>query len=397
MNPTDFATRELIRHPLVRRLLEVAAVRDLSPTLRRITLVGADLAGFTATGPDDHIKIFFPLGQHPGGNPSGRPGQQSGAQSGAQSGTQSGAQSGDQPGTQRDDQPGAQSGQQSGAQSGTQRGDQPGTQRGDQSGTQSGQQSGAQSGTQRDDQPGTQRGDQPGTQRDDQPGTQRETAARDFTPREYRPAADGSGGELDIDFVLHADAAPATGWASRAAIGDTIEIGGPRGSRLVPAGIRSALLIADATALPATARWLQALPAEVAVTVVIAGGDVASGNVAIADLVAYLADGLPADAPGDEPTDKPGDWAADLHREHPATSIHVVDDHALLDTVRAQAIDDGTFVWAAGEARLLIAVRRHLRSERGLGRDQAQLSGYWKRGIDNLDHHAPLDPLDPED
>ena len=49
-----------VRHPLRFRLLTVAAVTDLTPSLRRIELEG-DLDGFTSLGFDDHVKLF-PIG-----------------------------------------------------------------------------------------------------------------------------------------------------------------------------------------------------------------------------------------------------------------------------------------------------------------------------------------------
>jgi NADPH-dependent ferric siderophore reductase len=259
MSLTDFPVRLAVRHPLVRRSLTVCAVRDLSPTLRRVTLHGADLDGFTAAGPDDHIKVFFPVGD--------------------------------------------------------------------------------------------------------------ETVARDFTPRMFRVGAPGVAAELDLDFALHGTDAPATGWACRARVGDVLQIGGPRGSHLLPEGIRSAVFVADATALPATARWLEALPNEVGVTVLIIGTDPA--------LAAYLAEVA-----------------------RPGTTMHLVDvrrhPEALISRLDEIVIDEASLVWAAGEAGSLIPLRRHLRKHLGLGRDQAQVSGYWKGGVENLDHHAPLDPTDPD-
>jgi NADPH-dependent ferric siderophore reductase len=40
-------------------------------------------------------------------------------------------------------------------------------------------------------------------------------------------------------------------------------------------------------------------------------------------------------------------------------------------------------------------LRRYLKHERGLAADRVAIEGYWKRGVTNLDHHAPLDPSDP--
>src|SRR5262249_61061101 len=82
-----------------------------------------------------------------------------------------------------------------------------------------------------------------------------ETASRDYTPRRYDPAAN----TLDIEFVLH-DAGPATRWATQVQPGQTLQIGGPRGSFIIPTDFDWHLLIGDDTALPAIARPLAALP-----------------------------------------------------------------------------------------------------------------------------------------
>ena len=49
-----------LRHPVVRRQLQVLEVLDLSPHMRRIVLGGPELEGFHSASPDDHIKMFFP-------------------------------------------------------------------------------------------------------------------------------------------------------------------------------------------------------------------------------------------------------------------------------------------------------------------------------------------------
>lgn len=49
-----------LRHPLKLRQLQVARIEDVTPSLRRVTLAGEDLAGFVSASFDDHIKLFFP-------------------------------------------------------------------------------------------------------------------------------------------------------------------------------------------------------------------------------------------------------------------------------------------------------------------------------------------------
>ena len=49
-----------IRHALKLRRIEVAQVIPLSATMQRIIFTGADLHDFVTSGPDDHVKLFFP-------------------------------------------------------------------------------------------------------------------------------------------------------------------------------------------------------------------------------------------------------------------------------------------------------------------------------------------------
>lgn len=49
-----------VRHDTRARLLTVSAVTDVTPLMRRVTLSGDQLEGFTSLGFDDHIKMFFP-------------------------------------------------------------------------------------------------------------------------------------------------------------------------------------------------------------------------------------------------------------------------------------------------------------------------------------------------
>lgn len=59
-----------------------------------------------------------------------------------------------------------------------------------------------------------------------------------------------------IDFALH-EVGRATEWAHAAKPGDRLEIGGPRGSAVVPDDFDWYLLIGDATALPSIGRRLE--------------------------------------------------------------------------------------------------------------------------------------------
>ena len=188
---------------------------------------------------------------------------------------------------------------------------------------------------------------------------------RDYTPRAFR---DGASPELDIDFYLHGDGV-ASAWAESASVGDPLVVAGPRGSRMPPTGMTTVILAADETALPALARWIEELPEEIEV--------VAFAKVANESDAAYL-----------EP--------AHVNR---ARLIWLDNDaDALERAFRAcESTMEHTAVWAAGESTSLIPVRRYLRRELGLPAAQVKIDGYWKQGEIGHDHHAPVDPSDPDD
>ena len=60
MNASPVIAR--VRHELRRRRLTVARVETRPAGMKRIVLRGDDLAGFTSSGFDDHVKLFFPDG-----------------------------------------------------------------------------------------------------------------------------------------------------------------------------------------------------------------------------------------------------------------------------------------------------------------------------------------------
>ena len=187
--------------------------------------------------------------------------------------------------------------------------------------------------------------------------------SRDYTPRAVRPH------ELDLDIVVHGVDGPASAWAELADVGDELGIAGPRGSRLAPEGVERLLVVADETALPATGRWLELLP-EVPVTALF--------HIVDEGVESYF------DPAAAERMD--AEWIT--HADGPAQ---------LEESLRSLGrIDEGTFVFLAGEADVLVPLRRYLRHELLLPAEQVSASGYWRRGIVNLDHHAPLDPSDPD-
>ncbi len=173
---------------------------------------------------------------------------------------------------------------------------------------------------------------------------------RDYTPRRFDPAL----GTLTIDFALH-QAGPATAWALDARIGDQLDIGGPRGSTIIPDDFDWYLLIGDETALPAIGRRIEELrPGVPVISIVAVDGDGERQE------FATRADWMPR-------------WVF---------RANASDDAALLRRSLARITlprGDG-FVWIAAEAN----VARDLKDEiiDRLGHPPAWLksSGYWTRG-----------------
>ncbi len=192
---------------------------------------------------------------------------------------------------------------------------------------------------------------------------------RDYTPRLFRPGTPDSPPQLDVDFYNHVGSGPATHWAQGAAVGDVLTVRGPRASRMVPSDVSRVILIADESALPAFARWIELLPEAVEIL----------GMVEL-----------------DNESD-----AAYLDPAHVNRARVVWLDKTQVSLERSLrslgTIGGDTYVWAAGEATTLIPLRRYLRRELSLPTSRVKVDGYWKRGEAGRDHHLPIDPADPED
>ncbi|MCS5715944.1 siderophore-interacting protein [Herbiconiux sp. CPCC 205716] len=175
---------------------------------------------------------------------------------------------------------------------------------------------------------------------------------RDYTPRTFRPATPKRPAELDLDVLLHGDGIAST-WAASARPGDPLAVGGPRISKGLPLDATGVLLLGDESALPAIARWLEQLPAATPVSVLLEVDD-ARARAYFPDELRMRADIL---------------W---LLREHGPGQ--------LLAALRGLGpLDDGTFVFGAGEADALVPLRQHLRKELALPAARVALNGYWRR------------------
>ncbi len=173
-------------------------------------------------------------------------------------------------------------------------------------------------------------------------------------PREYTPRAfDTRKGELTIDFVLHGEG-PAASWAAQAGPGDWLALGGPRGSRQVPADFDHYVFVGDETALPAIGRWIESLPGSARATVIAEVPE--SGDRQHWESAAQV------DAT----------WLARSQRP-------VAAGDALCAAAAALPVPPGdAYVWIAAESARVRELRTYFTAERGWREEWVQASGYWK-------------------
>jgi NADPH-dependent ferric siderophore reductase len=174
---------------------------------------------------------------------------------------------------------------------------------------------------------------------------------RDFTPRRY----DRAGNTLEIDFAIH-DAGPATRWAAETKPGQTLALGGPRGSFVIPIAYDWHLLVSDETGLPAISRRLAELPADTKVLVL-----------------------CEVDGPADEQkletkADVTVTWA---HRNGAAAG----GGETLSKALAALKMPAGNYhAWVACESLVAKDLRRQLIADHGANPKWMRAAGYWRRG-----------------
>ena len=247
------------RNEVVFRTLQVQAIEQLTPCMKRIVLGGEALRGFRSDSPDDHVKLFFPSGDGELVFPI------------------LGANGPEYP-----------------------------------------------------------RGAKP-------------SPMRDFTPRQH----DREGQRLVLDFAWH-DSGPAAAWAAQARVGQTLGVGGPRGSHIVADDFDHYVLVGDETALPAIGRWLEASRHDAPITALIE---------------------IPADADR-----QPLQLAANAQVTWlPRNGAHAATSHALEHALRSLSTPAGdTFYWIAAESRRVRAMRHLLIEQRGVPGDFIRATGYWQ-------------------
>lgn len=156
--------------------------------------------------------------------------------------------------------------------------------------------------------------------------------------------------EIDFDFVLHADAGPASDWAKRATPGDRLIFVGPSPAYQPDPTADWHLLAGDETALPAITAILRELRPDVPVRVFVEVENAEEEQPLPVEVTWLHRDG--------------GKDAADLARAVAAAD---------LPPGRVDA-------WLAGERASMVALRRHLLDDRGYERSAIRPTTYWRRG-----------------
>jgi NADPH-dependent ferric siderophore reductase len=174
---------------------------------------------------------------------------------------------------------------------------------------------------------------------------------RDYTPRRY----DAARQELTVDFAMH-DSGPVTQWASNAQAGDTIEVGGPRGSMILADDFDWWLMIGDETGLPSIGRRVEEMRSGLPVTTIVT--------------VEHAAD----------------EQTLETAARHEARWVHregrsATDPAQLIEAIRqfTPPAGDG-FVWIGAEAGVAKALRNLIVEELKWPNVWIKASGYWLAG-----------------
>ncbi|MEV6161421.1 siderophore-interacting protein [Streptomyces sp. NPDC052052] len=172
---------------------------------------------------------------------------------------------------------------------------------------------------------------------------------RDYTVRSWDPENQ----TFDIDVARH-DHGLATSWAFRAQPGDEVQFAGPKTCTLRNDEAQWHLLVGDDTALPAIGRWLEEAPQGT------------RGHVIVE--IPTLADRQEIETAADVEIE----WL--VRGDAPAgTSTQ------LFDAVRRVAVPDcRVYAWVAGEAMTIAPIRRYLRRDLALPKEDIEVTGYWR-------------------
>lgn len=179
---------------------------------------------------------------------------------------------------------------------------------------------------------------------------------RTYTIRYIRPEV----GEVDVDFVDHGDAGPASAWARRCEPGDVCGFAGPGPVKLKEFYADQYLVAADMSALPVAAATLEAMPRD------------AKG-------VAFFEITTPADRQDIEMPD-----GIEVHwLIHPDPSKPL--EQSIAKILALPPFEGRVQTCIAGESGMIKALRTELVA-RDVPKADMYVSGYWKIGLIEDEH-----------
>lgn len=161
---------------------------------------------------------------------------------------------------------------------------------------------------------------------------------------------DKASGTFALDFVLHEPAGAASNWAKNAKLGESVEIATSLAKLKLDTSLKNFLLLGDATAIPAINSLINALHETAQITVII--------------------------------QDEHPDTAALPIRQTSNASLTIVKtSDELLELLATQKPDLATsYVWAAGERKVIAQIRELVRKQWQLPKTQQHTQYYWIEG-----------------
>jgi NADPH-dependent ferric siderophore reductase len=173
---------------------------------------------------------------------------------------------------------------------------------------------------------------------------------RDNTPRHF----DADAGLLTVDFALH-EGGMGAAWALHAKPGDPVQIGGPRGSKVISAPNAWWILIGDETAIPAIERRLEEMASDTQVIAI------------------FAVTGPEEELPFETKAKLTTHW---IHRSETEAS----DPEPFLKLLsQLQLPPFPGFVWIGAETEVSRAVRSYFIETLGHGPEWIKASAYWSK------------------
>lgn len=186
---------------------------------------------------------------------------------------------------------------------------------------------------------------------------------RTYSVRDYRVEQN----ELDVDFVLHGEHSPASGWALTAKVGDFLGIAGPGGPDPLLSPADWHLLAGDMTALPAISALLEDLPASAQGFAFIETDHAEDQHALINHSQIVMC------------------WVVRAISKEGELSKEI-----LLEAIKRVAPPLGTTsisAFIAGENSAVVSIRDYLREVYGLKKSHLYAVPYWRRGQDEEAYH----------